>query len=382
MADNDVAPSSPRRTLSREFEPTSPRRRRSDLDLSRQARPDPKMKKIISPTRQSRKLMRQISGLDMRDPVYDGFDGCVGDLPESIFINPDGDVDNHELNKSLSVHSDHTASPSNGLDIDMFQTSLSDLHNMSISEFSQAHLSLSSSPRAARKLSGSTGPTSTASSMRDGSLSPVKVQKKRFKEDLNASLVSLELEEAIFGALPEETQEEQVDTRASSTKRFSHSKRQAPSRSDSRRLHSSSGGCALHNSGQLHHSVSSRISSNTDNLLLEAALAADRVGVGRDLVQAAMHNSLQDVRSRRAPTRNRSARNTLIARIPEHKPPPPMRTSTLAPVKPRTLPSMSQIFPGAAEPCKPRREVKRSDALYRSVPKSISSSGSFTEVSC
>lgn len=98
------------------------------------------VRKVINPTTSSRKLMRQVSGLGMEDPIF-GTKESGPMHPSNIFDDMSiGDIA-EDMRDMVSIASDPTATGEDGLDVNMFQASLLHLNN-SLSEFSASEFSM------------------------------------------------------------------------------------------------------------------------------------------------------------------------------------------------------------------------------------------------
>ena len=102
----------------------------------------PPARRTIHPSRSGQKLMRQVSGLGMEDPVFGTVEHLLVDQhPSNIFDDMALTDIPQDMRDMVSIASDPTAAKDRGLDTSKFEASLVDMYK-SISDFSLMELSL------------------------------------------------------------------------------------------------------------------------------------------------------------------------------------------------------------------------------------------------
>lgn len=272
-------------------------------------------RKLIRPCPLSKALMRQISGLGMEDPVF-GTKELGPEHPSQIFEDMDLNDLPEDMRDMVSIASDPTARDGDGLDMDMFQQSMGDLH-CSISDFSFVR-PVSPSVKSV-ETSGSSS-TRSDEERRKQHRTKDAVRKPKHKEDLHASLRSLELEEAIFG----------VATGRPPKPDFNNSR----------------------SSMQMSKStVQSRLSEDSNNLVMEAALALQKQGsASEDLILAALSQSFSELNCSKEDLfkpRKAERRASNLATVPNYEAPSPGSPEAGKArfnVKARAMPSIASLY--------------------------------------
>jgi hypothetical protein len=404
----------------------TPGRRRSALDSVRQ---QPQMaKKLIAPSKRSYQLMRQISALDMSDPVLSAHENSELQRSSNTNLFDDmslGDLP-QDMRDTVSIVSDHTATAEEGLDLALYHSSLSDTNlHMSISEFSQTQLSLSKVTKHASNtreaptktvvssdsidLQTATEKQRESSHRASGKSSSQLTQRKKKKqpamteakdlrklytapscksaevENLNASLVSLDLEDVMRGEASLHLDDLHT-SHSAYMRRLSDDSRGQPSSSkdseetDSQRNSpmSTTGARMLHQSlpclgsrrVQRERNIFRSSLDQPDSHLLDIVYAMEEGNDSQELIDSAMHDSLQNFRfypdemhnsytfasaknPRKVPLRSKSTTQATVCRKARggdlHKPPVAIYATShsfnAASAKQRTLPSMAEIFP-------------------------------------
>lgn len=325
-------------------------------------------KKLISPSKRSRELMRQVSGLGMEDPVFGTREKSPAH-PSQIFEDMSVNDLPEDMRDMVSVHSDPTATfddggfgddaGGGGLDMALYQASLGDMQASTNSDFSNMELAIPQSAQSAILAAAKAAcAAAEVKSVSDSSLDhdggngdnnplpgrkmrkriSVRLKKRRDKvggsgaaesaamKDLNASigtLQSLDLDDVINAS-----KADRDGRMGKSTEETGHSSGRSRHSRNSR--------------GSKGNTVGSKDSNDdSNNLIREAALAMQKEGnASTELIVAALSQSISDMYC---------SADDLNSHQPHHQPTPPLLSG--GPTRQRKPSNNCNHSYEAPEPC-------------------------------